>query len=74
MWHFGIWKIDTIYMQNGYITVAVEKVSRKIMIMLIPNPKVETLSEVWKQLFSQIDNIQVIICDRGTKNMSFRNL
>ncbi len=25
-------------------------------------------------MFSQIDNIQVIICDRDTENTSFRNL
>ncbi len=49
-------------------------VSWKIMAMLIPNLKSETLLEAWKQLFLQVDNIQAIIYNRETKNTLFRSL
>ncbi len=58
-----------MHIQNGYIAVVVEKISRKIMTMLIPNLKAETLLASWKQLFSQVDNIWAIICNKGTKNL-----
>ena len=49
-----------MYIRSGFIAVAVEKLSKKIMAIPIPNLKAETMD-------------YAIICDRGSENVRFRN-
>lgn len=70
---FSVWEIDTMHLRSGFIVVAVEKVSKKIMAALIPNLKAKTMDHAMRFLFSRVPKISAIICDRGSENSSFKN-
>ena len=67
------WEIDTMYLRSGFIVVAVEKLSKKIMAMPIPNLQAETMDYAMRFLFSRVEKISAIICDRGSENVRFRS-
>ena len=58
---FGIWQIDIAYIKNGYIFVAVETFSKKVMAKLVYDLKAETIQKACRFLFSRVDTIKAII-------------
>ena len=70
---FSIWEVDTMYLRSGFIVAAVERVSKKIMAVRIPNLRAETMDQAMRFLFSRVPKILAIICDRGSENVHFRN-
>ena len=71
--YFSVWEVDTMYLRSGFIVVAVEKVSKKIMAMPISDLRAETMSNAMRFLFARVPQISAIICDRGSENVSFKN-
>ena len=49
-----LWFIDTFYIKGGYIVIAVENMSKKVMMELIPNLKAETMNIALRNLFYKI--------------------
>ena len=70
---FSVWEVDTMHLRSGFIVVAVERVSKKIMAMRIPNLQAETMDQAMRFLFSRVAKIHAIICDRGSENAHFTN-
>ena len=66
--------IRCIYYGRGFIAVAVERVSRKIMAMPIANLKADTMARALQFLFARVEKIDAIIIDRGTENSRFRDI
>ena len=71
---FGVWQIDTMHLKNGYVFVAVETVSKKVMAKLIYDLRAETIQKACRFLFSRVEDITAIICDRGSENRGFKDL
>ena len=70
---FSVWEVDTMYLYSGFIAVAVDRVSKKIMAMPIPALKAEIMDKAMRFLFARVPQISAIICDRGSENVSFKN-
>ena len=70
---FSVWEVDTMYLRSGFIVVAAERVSKKIMAALIPNLRAETMDQAMQFLFARVEKISAIICDRGSENAHFAN-
>ena len=62
---FGVWQIDAMHICKGYILVCVEVVSKKVMALPIKHLTSEACLQALKFLFSRVENIKAIICDRG---------
>ncbi len=60
-----------MYLHGGFIAVAVERISRKIMAMPISNLKADTMTKALQFLFSRVDKIDAMMIDRGSENSSF---
>ena len=72
---FSVWEVDTMHLRSGFIVVAVEKVSKKIMAMRIPNLKAETMDQAMRFLFSRVvKDTHAIICDRGIRKCALCKL
>ncbi len=63
-----------MHIKHGYIFVAVETLSKKVMAHLLYDLKAETIQLAYRYLFSRIDEITAVICDRGSENSGFRNI
>ena len=50
----NLWFIDTFYIKGGDIVIAVENVSKKVMMELIPNLKAETMNIALRNLFCKV--------------------
>ena len=59
---------------KGYILVCVEVVSKKAMAFSMEHLTAESCLESLKFLFSRVENIKAIICDRGSENTQFKEL
>ncbi len=71
---FGVWQMDIMYIKNGYIFVVVETVSKKVMAKLVYDLKAETIQKACRFLFSRVEDIKAMICDRGSENSGFRDM
>ena len=70
---FGVWEVDIMYLKQGFVFVAVETVSKKIMTQLVYDLRAETITYAVQYLFSRVKNISAVICDRGSENSDFKN-
>ena len=71
---FGVWQIDVMHIFKGYILVCVEVVSKKVMALPIKHLTSETCLQALQFLFSRVENIKAIICDRGAENTKFKEM
>ena len=70
---YGVWQVDIMYIKHGTIFVAVETVSKKVMLQLVYDLKAETILKACRFIFSRVENIKAIICDRGSENSQYKN-
>ena len=68
-----VWQIDTMYIKGGFILVVVEVSSKKVFAKRIPNLKARTVSEAMQFIFSRVEYVRAIICDRGSENYEYKN-
>ena len=69
-----VWQIDAMHIFKGYILVCVEVTSKKVMAFSIEHLTTEACLKALKFLFSRVENIKAIVCDRGSENTQFKEL
>ncbi len=70
----GVWQIDAMHIKNGYLLVCVEVVSKKVMAMPLEHLTAEAYLQALKKMFSRVETIKAIICDRGSENTLFKQM
>ena len=72
--NFGVWQIDAMHITGGYILVCVEVVSKRVMSMPLKYLTADACLEALKLMFSRVENIKALICDRGSENTKFKEI